>query len=145
MVGPVEGVVRMVEVPQSLIDRLQAASGKVINAFTLNPINDEFFDAAPSGTEKNLDSNPVEPGRIEIMTSIAGLPETNAPDKVRIGLVLGTAEFWYVIAVSPAADVPIRFSGQLVLSEGMFVRVKFEYTTPPTQLKAIRSGWWITR
>ena len=135
----------MVEVPQALIDRLQTATNKVINAFTLNPINDELFDAAPSGTAKNLDSDPVEAGRIEIITSIAGLPETNAGDKILIGVVSGGAELWHKINNSPTADETTRFSGQLVLSEGMFVRVRFEYTTAPTQLKMIRSGWWTSR
>jgi hypothetical protein len=135
----------MVEVPQSLITRLQSAALKVINAFTLNPINDEFFDASPTGTSKNLDSPTVEAGRIEIITSIAGLPSTNAGDKISIGVVSGGAEYWHTINSSPTADETVRFSGQLILSEGMFVRVKFEYTTAPTELKMVRSGWWVSQ
>jgi len=134
----------VVEVPQLLINRLQTASQKVINSYTLNPINDEFFDAAPAGTAKNLDSAVVDAGRIEIITSIAALPETNAGDKILIGVVSGDTALWHKIDSSPTADETVRFSGQLVLSEGMFVRARFEYTTLPTQLKMVRSGWWIS-
>ena len=135
----------MVEIPQALITRLQTASQKVINAFTMNPINDEFFDAAPAGTAKNLDSAAVDPGRVEIVTSIAGLPDTNAGDKILIGVVSGDTQLWHKINSTPVADEVTRFSGQLVLSEGMFVRVRFEYTTAPTQIKMVRSGWWVSR
>lgn len=123
--------------------KIALATAKVIKSYTLYPVNEHLYDASPSGTSKNLDQDPVDAGRLMIVTSVAAVPTTNAGDAVKIGVVSGGTPFWHKITQSPTADESTVFAGQLILAEGEYIRGRFEYTTAPDSLDLYINGYWI--
>jgi len=133
----------MAEITEELITKLALSTAKVIKSYTLYPVNEYLTDIAPSGTEKDLDQDPLDAGRLMIITSIAAVPETAGGDAIKIGVVSGGTPFWHKIKQSPTADESVVFAGQLILAENEFIRGRFEYTSAPSALDLYINGYWI--
>ncbi len=133
----------MAEITDELLARISEATLKVIKSYTLYPVNDYLFEESPGGTSFNVDFDPVENGKLMIITSIVGIPKTNAGDAIKMGIVSGGTPFWHKSDQSPVADGSSVFTGMLMLAERELIRVRFEYTTIPDRLDAYINGYWI--
>ncbi len=133
----------MAEITTELLARLSEATLKVIKSYTLYPVNEFEYKITPTGTEWNIDFDAVGTGKLMVITSIAGIPVTAAGDAIKIGVVNGGTPYWHKVDQAPAADTSTVFSGQLILAEAEFIRVRFEYTSAPDSLEAYVNGYWI--